>query len=562
MPDAHPVSESELDNGSQQPAKQLPQSRSLALGGDAALRSAVDLHAEAERAATKHVVVIGGGVSGLVAALEVAKLGIRVTVLEASDVFGGAIRTAELAGVRIDTGAESYATRGGHVRVLLDELGLTDKIVTPNPVGAWLCGIPTSGKNPARGTATSSRGGGRTTAAPLPKGTILGIPANPFAPDVQTIIGAAGSWRAYIDRLMPVLKIGKETSLGMLVQKRMGHKVLDRLVAPITAGVYSADPMLIDVDLAAPGLNAAYTRTGSLSGGVAALQAASARKPGSAIEGIDGGMYSIVEALIARLRTFGVTLVLDTVVDALAPSGNQWSVCVVSGGDAPEDTTETDHSCEETTETDHSLRADAVIVATDERTARQLLAPHVAGLDEEAPAAPHVELVTLVIDDERLDSAPRGTGALTVPGSQTAKALTHSTVKWPWLAAQIEMPHRHVIRVSFGTAGEAPKTEHRSDEEAAELARIEASAMLGIPLGAESITASHRERFTQSQPSAEIGATEQRTAARDHINAVEGLAAVGAWQSGTGLAQVIPDAARQAERIRRHILFDPEVAEA
>lgn len=530
MPDAHPGNGSNPENGSQNPAKRLPQSGSLPAAGGADPTAAIDLAKQAERAATKHVVVIGGGISGLVAALEVAKLGIRVTVLEASDAFGGAIRTANLAGIQIDTGTESYATRGGHVRALLEELELTDKIITPNPAGAWLVGAD----NPA----------------PLPKGTILGIPANPFAPDVQRIIGPAGSWRAYADRLMPVLKIGKETSLGELVQKRMGRKVLDRLVAPITAGVYSADPMLIDVDLAAPGLNAAYTRAGSLSGGVAELQAASAAKPGSAVEGLDGGIFTIVEALLARLKTFDVALVPNTPVEALEQNGAGWVVRLPEA-----DEPSPDH------EPLKLGTADALIVATDETTARHLLAPHVDGLSEDVAAAPRVELVTLVVDDERLDAAPRGTGVLTVPGSQTAKAMTHSTAKWTWLAAQITTPHRHVIRVSFGTAGEAPATEQLSDEQAADLARTEASAMLGIPLEAASILASHRERFTQTQPSAEIGATEKRKAARTQINTVEGLAAVGAWQAGTGLAQVIPDAIAQAERIRRHVLFDPEINE-
>ncbi|MFT3797555.1 FAD-dependent oxidoreductase [Microbacterium sp.] len=46
----------------------------------------------AERAHGTHVVVVGGGVAGLVAAWECAKLGIAVTVLEASDRLGGASR--------------------------------------------------------------------------------------------------------------------------------------------------------------------------------------------------------------------------------------------------------------------------------------------------------------------------------------------------------------------------------------------------------------------------------------------------------------------------------------
>src|SRR5690606_12311888 len=245
----------------------------------------------AARAAEQHVVVVGGGIGGLVAARECAKVGIRVTVLEAAERPGGAIRSAELGGIVVDAGAESFATRGGHVRELIDELGLSDAVVAPEGGGAWLSGIPDAPD------------------APLPKGGLLGIPANLFQEDVRAIIGWRGVWRAYLDRLRPPLTIGHESSLGRLVTSRMGARVRDRLVAPVTAGVYSALPEDVDVDLAAPGLNAALTRVGSLSGAVLTLQRERAQKaPGSAVLGIDGGMGRLVDALLEDLDKYGVVV--------------------------------------------------------------------------------------------------------------------------------------------------------------------------------------------------------------------------------------------------------------
>ena len=240
--------------------------------------SRAELAARAEQAAQKHVVVVGGGVGGLIAARECAKVGMRVTLLEGADAVGGAIQRAELDGIVLDAGAESYATRGGRVRALIDELGIAERIVAPAAGGAWLAGIPGVG------------------AAPLPVGGILGIPGNPFQEDVRRILGWSGVWRAYLDRVRPPLTIGHDHSLGRLVASRMGAKVRDRLVAPVTTGVYSASPEDVDVDVAAPGLNAALTRVGSLSGAVQALRdesasrAAKAQSPGAAVEGLDGGM--------------------------------------------------------------------------------------------------------------------------------------------------------------------------------------------------------------------------------------------------------------------------------
>ena len=497
----------------------------------------------ARQAFETHIVVAGGGIAGLVAARECAKVGLHVTVLEASEVFGGVVRSEEVGGLTLDVGAESFATRGGVVRALLDDLGLGDAVVSPNPAGAWVAGVPGVG------------------AAPLPKGGVLGIPDNPFAPDVRRIIGWSGTWRAYLDRLRPPLTIGHQRSLGILVRTRMGARVLDRLVAPVTSGVYSARPDDIDVDLAAPGLNAALTRTGSLSGAVAELRlgrAATARPadapasdvpvaaasdgaaaprtpaPGGAVQGIAGGMARLVDALVAELRDLGVELRTGVAVEALAPVDGGW--LATTSADA------------------EPVRADAVIVALPEGPARALLAPVVPSLEVGDPVAPVVEVVTLVLHAPVLDDAPRGTGVLTVPGSHVAKALTHSTAKWDWVRDATE-PGVHVVRVSFGAQGEEPATAALDDDAAARLALSEAAAMFGVELPASALRASRRVRYVQSQPAATIGRAAETAAARGAVSAVAGLGVTGAWIAGTGLAQVIPDAHREADRVRSAALW-------
>ncbi len=485
----------------------------------------------AARAAERRVIVIGGGIGGLVAARECAKVGMKVTLLEAAESLGGAIRRAELDSIVVDAGAESYATRGGHVRELLADLGLTDRVVTPNPAGAWLVGVP--------GVAP----------APLPKGGILGIPSNPFADDVRRIIGWGGAWRAYVDRLRPPLTIGKEHSLGRLVSTRMGDKVLGRLVAPVTAGVYSAHPDDVDIEVAAPGLNEAMTRAGSLSGGVAQLLADRAdrakRAPGSAVEALAGGMSVLVDALADDLVELGG--VVRTGIDVQSPvrEGDGWTVTFLTdtaGEDAADD-------ADDSTET---LTADAVIVATAEPSARALLDTHIDALGA-AGAAPEIEIVSLLLDAPALDAAPRGTGVLTMPGSHVAKALTHATAKWSWLRETAG--GRHIVRVSFGAQGEPAATAGLDDEEAARLALSEAADMLGVPLPESMLVDSHRARFTQAQPASLIGAAERRVAVRAAVQKVDGLAVVGAWLAGTGLAQVIPDAKNEADRLRRALLW-------
>lgn len=85
-----------------------------------------------------HVAVIGGGVSGLVAARELARAGLAVTVLEAGPSLGGQLRTVCFAGQPIDVGAEALHRGIPQVARLIDDLDLTEQVVDARPGSAWL----------------------------------------------------------------------------------------------------------------------------------------------------------------------------------------------------------------------------------------------------------------------------------------------------------------------------------------------------------------------------------------------------------------------------------------
>jgi oxygen-dependent protoporphyrinogen oxidase len=517
------------------------------------------------------VVVIGGGAAGLVAARELARPGFDVTVIEAREHLGGSVARHDVAGIQLDAGAESFATRGGHVAALLDELGLGDDVVTPLAAGAWL-------QLPGR-------------AVPTPRAGLLGIPSSPLATDVIAAIGWGGAFRAYLDRLMPVLKIGDERNLGRLVRRRMGAAVVDNLVAPVTTGVYSASPYDLDVAVAAPGLSRAITRTGSLSGGVADLRASA--KPGSAVGGLIGGMARLIDVLAAdatargaRIRTGArvVALVdaerasaetdatgeLATSVDEVFDDGQHTRANRDGGAAGAQGAAgvrgeradrhpkaERPGRWRVILDDGEAIEADAVLLAAPAEAALPLLAQASESLSTVQelgwPEPSDVDIVTIVVDDERLDAAPRGTGMLvaeTVPQTEVAaKALTHVTAKWEWVARKLPAG-RHVLRLSYGRAGAPSPLAGASDAEIRLRAIADASTLLNIPIAESSVVGSDVVRWTNAPPVAAQGQRERIERVRDGVAKVEGLEVTGSWLAGTGLASVVPDAGKAAERIR------------
>ena len=462
------------------------------------------------RSEAADAVVVGAGIGGLVAAHTLAARGLRVVVLEAAERAGGPVRGGAfttLPDVPLDLGAESFAVRGGAVERLVEELGLS--VEAPSGLPAW--------------------GYAAGRAFPLPAAGVLGIPARPWAADVRRVIGWPGVLRGALDRVLPP-RFVDTTDLGTFARSRLGSRVADRLVTPVAAGVHSAPLDRLDVAAVAPGLLEAYSRSGSLSRAVATLRAAA--PPGSAVRGIDGGIHALVNALLDRLDVrFGAR------VTNVERAGD-WQVHT-DGGEV--------------------LRAPRLVLAT--RTELGPLPRTGAEPGLYLPPAPErgadIRLVTLLLEAPELDVAPRGSGMLVAPGSTPgavrAKALTHATAKWPWLARRVRDaagPGWHVVRLSYGRIGET--TPQPTAEEAAR----DASALLGVDLTGRVREGLH-QRWDGSLPPPTPG---YRTATKRFEQAVlaePGLDATGGWIAGTGLAAVVGHARGTAERLGPEPLGEP-----
>ena len=158
-------------------------------------------------------VVVGGGIAGLTAA-HVLGADHDVLLLEGSPAVGGKLRTAEVAGVRVDVGAEAMLNRRPEGVALARELGLP--VVHP--------------------TAATSRVWSRGALRPLPR-SLMGVPFDLEELAASGVLSADGLARVRHEVVTPWT--GDDVSVGDLVAARLGDEVVDRLVEPRLGGVYA-----------------------------------------------------------------------------------------------------------------------------------------------------------------------------------------------------------------------------------------------------------------------------------------------------------------------------------
>lgn len=544
---------------------------------------------------TRSVLVVGAGISGLLAARRHALAGDAVTLVEPEPVVGGAVAattfmathgaggdraaaetetgtetetdgSTALTDLEINAGAEAFSVTSGAVEELLDQLGLADAVVSPAA---------------GRGSRLVSDAG----SLPSPRGGLLGIPGRPLSREVRTVLGPVGALRAAADRLLPAsVGLRPGVTIGQYVRTRMGRRVVERLVAPVVGGVHSADPETLELTAIQPRLPAAVREHGSLAAAVRALRPGTgtptgngaatgraatttgrgasatggAKTPGTAVRSIRPTMAELPRALERTLREHGARIRTGVGVVSVtrnAPGGGDGdgfpgAAGIPAAADGPA-------AWSVRLDDDSSLHADVLVLACPPDVSARLLRgsePELAAAIPEAPSSP-VRLVALALDAPALDDAPSGTGALVAPGTEAvrAKALTHASAKWDHVreAARGCGEHLHVVRLSYGRPGEELPADDTAREQTGgrsalvDRALADASFILSTPLTREHLRGARAITWDRAMRQAKPG----------HRKALERLGAlleprtdlelVGSWRDGTGL-----DAIAAAERRR------------
>lgn len=395
--------------------------------------------------------VIGGGIAGLSAAWQLTQDGFKPLLVEARGYLGGLIAPGYIGPVQVDLGAETFVPRGVETAQMVAALGL--EALAPSGDGARLFLPP----NRANGES-------RWRLWRFLRDAYLGIPADPSADDVVAVLGAKAAQRATQDRHLgsEVGQGAEGETLAGFVAARMGQAVVDRLVRPIVAGIYTCDPADLATDTVTPGLRQATREHGCLADAVAFLLARSRKATGgrSVDKCVRGGMFQLTAALSQAITTAGGTVLTRVGAQQLiAPdaAGNTAAsgatTCGASGASnaashdasdssgtpdssgywqvvlAPTKPGPTPSSEPVPAGAPRTLRTKRLVVACSARPALRLLASaNLAALDTDItiPVGAPIARYSLLVDSPELDAAPVGQGLLVAPASPASCADTQA----------------------------------------------------------------------------------------------------------------------------------------
>lgn len=375
-----------------------------------------------------HIVIVGGGLTGLSAAHRLTAAAadgrVRVSLLEASGRLGGKVGTVRDGGLVIEEGPDAFLVRRPWAKDLCVALGLGDQLVATPPANR----------------RSFIYHGGRLSR--IPAGVNMGVPSR-LGPFLRSpLLSPGGKARALMDLVLPRVlpPNGGDVALGQLLGARLGREAVERLAEPLLAGIYAGGADELSLNATFPGLRRQEAAHRSL---IRAAMLEARRAPAEAVDQaaaepppvfltLRGGLERLIDALRAALEaTPGMTVSVAARVHSLERAGRGGYTVRVEGDE---------------------LYADAVVVTTPAHEAAAVLkdaAPDAAReLGQIAYA--DVALVALAYDGAAVPRPLTGSGFVVPRGEDIGiTACTWVSAKWPGTAP----PGTVLLRCYLGRAG-------------------------------------------------------------------------------------------------------------
>lgn len=451
------------------------------------------------------VLVIGGGITGLSAAYELSRAGVPTTVLEASDRFGGKVRTERTDGFLVESGPDSFVSYRPAAMELAAELGIGDALVRPlEPREVFI------------------RAGGSFTPMPQEMGLILPRALKPFV--TTPLLSPLDKLRVGLDLLLPRTRLAGDVGVGPYLRRRLGRALVERLAGPLIGGVYGTPVDELSLLAVVPQLREAELRHRSLLLASLASRRGRPAGAGSPFISLAGGTGQLVDGLVAALRTTpGVELRTAAAATSLERRDGWTDVRLVSG---------------------ETLRPEAVVLTAPGPAAADLLEPTAPAAATALRQIRHgtTALVTLAYRLDQFARPPVGHGFLVAAGEPlTIDACTISSNKWPDRAPDATV----LLRAFIGSR--SGRSLDLSDEALIAAAQRDVAATLGVrgePLLVR------LGRFTQAMPQYTVGHLSRVASVEAALAGASEIAVAGATYRGVG----VPDCVTQGRSAARHLI--------
>ena len=495
-------------------------------GRPAAVRRAITLRPMLMSSSDlRHVVVLGGGMAGLAAAESLANAAaraagrLRITLVEPTGRPGGVLATVRRDGWLVERSADNFLAVRPEAVQLVERLGLAPELIGVN-------------ENVRRALIWRA---GRTLPAPqgfrlLAPGRVRGILDTP-------LLSPWGRLRVLAERFVPRAATTADESLESFVVRRLGREGFERLVQPLAAGIWTADPARLSMAAACPEFFAMERERGSLwAGERARLAAARTGEATGARYGqfvtLAGGMETLPARLAGRLREQGVAFRRAFAGPVTRGEAGGWRI-PLSGADA--------RAAEPPSEW---LEADGVVIAAPAPAAARIVAAADASLAADLAAIEYAGSAIISLGFPRAAVAhPLDAAGMVVPRCEGRRilAVSFSSSKFPGRAPEGCV----LLRVFVGGALD-PEAMQLTDAELEALAGDEVSRMLGArgrPLLAQV------DRWQGAMPQYHVGHLDRVARIERAVAAQPGLALAGAAYRGVGIPQVIASGQAAAARL-------------
>ena len=362
---------------------------------------------------------------------------------------------------------------------------------------------------------------------PVPAGFQLMAPARLTPLLTSGLLSPWGKLRMICEPLIREPADAGEESLAAFATRRLGREAFQRLVEPLVAGIYTADPAQLSVHAALPQMVQLVQDHGSLYRGMQHRRKQSSQEAKSR-----GARYSLFVA-----PKHGMSSLIDAVVGRLSQTTFR-SGCRVS------DVRVAGETGWKLATPEASAVFDGVVVATPTHVSAQLLQASMPRLTDELQAIPHASSAVVCVAYAKQDiGRPLEAFGCVIPSQEGRKILAIScpSLKFPGRAPD----GMELFRVFVGGVLQ-PDLVDQSDEELVSLVRRELQELLAVQATPE---IRRVFRWRQAMPQYVVGHLDRLRRIGQLMPATGTLQLASNGFSGVGIPQCVREGETAAERL-------------